>query len=355
MIAIFAEKIKLSLQIVKNLKENTSHKLKGAGAYEWWHFDCIDEDNEYSFVAKFLKGNPFSSKYSNNVKEHLNFPELKKPEMIDYTTLTFSLYFKNRLVYNISHDYERNHFKAESYEGEEKIYLEKNFFSFTERENKSFLNINLSSTDLDRKFKAEFVFNKKNENSVEEDQVKDLVKDHNGKHFWLPAASVCEVSGKFKFYVNFKRMKTEFNGFGYVDHHWGDEALFMNIQNWYWGRVVSNGYSLMFLNIDYFEKEQKPFKKLVIYNEGKVVKDLDEFKFEAKSKLSFSSLNFNKDIVITDEGFKLVCRNKTEIEDGFCVKRYLSDFELTLDGKKELSETKGISEFIFPKRFKKEV
>ena len=200
------------MQIVKNLKENTSHNLTGAGAYEWWHFDCIDEDNEYSFVVKFLRGNPFSNKYSAKVKEHLNFPELKRPEMVDYTSISLCLYFKNRIVYSINYDYERNFFKVENSNGEEKISLEKSFFNFVKIENKYYLNINLSSTDLDKKFKAEYVFTVKNE-IIETD--KEFVPDENEKHFWLPAAAVCEVSGKFKFYINFKRLKTEFNGLGY--------------------------------------------------------------------------------------------------------------------------------------------
>ncbi|MCB0726926.1 MAG: hypothetical protein KDD00_05645 [Ignavibacteriae bacterium] len=339
------------MQIVKNLKENTSHKLKGAGAYEWWHFDCIDEDNEYSFVAKFLTGNPFSNKYQANVKEHLNFPELKRPEMIDYTSLSFSLYLKGRIVYSINYDYERNYFKVESNNLEEKISLEKNFFIFKKMENTYFLNINLSSIDLDKKFKAEFTFTVKNENPCQDEILNNTTEE---KHFWLPAATVCEVTGKFKFYINFKRMKTEFNGFGYFDHHWGDEALFINIQNLYWGRVVSNEYSVMYCYIDYFDKDKKPFKKLVIYKDGKVETDLDEFNFDTKSKMSFSSLNINKEIAISSKDIKLVCRNKTKLEDDYSIGRYLSDFDLELKGKNVLKNIQGISENLSLKKFKKD-
>lgn len=340
------------MQIVKNLKENTSHKLTGAGAYEWWHFDCIDEDNEYSFVTKFLIGNPFSSKYTTDVKEHLNFPELKKPEMIDYTALSFYLYNKNRLIYSINYDYDRNFFKVESNSGEDKIILEKNFFNFVKLENKYYLNINLSTTDLEKKFKAEFVFTVKSENS---EQDSPFIQDQDEKHFWLPAAPVCEVSGKFKFYINFKRLKTEFNGFGYYDHHWGDEPLFVNIQNTYWGRVISDDYSLFYFYLDYFDKDKQPFKKLTIYKDGKIIRDLDEFNFETKSKMSFSALTFNKDIIISAEGVKMVCKNKTKLEEEYSISRYLSEFTLSLDDENVLKNNIGISEIISPKKFSIEV
>lgn len=339
------------MQIVKNLKENTSHKLTGAGAYEWWYFDCIDEDNEYSFTAKFITGNPFSVKYTESVKEHLNFPELKKPGMADFCALSFSLYFKNRIVYNINYDYARNDFRVESESGNEKVSLEKNSFNFVKNENKYYLNINLSTLDLDRKFKAEFVFTVVNDTSSQETD-KDEIPVQDEKHFWLPAASVCQVSGKFKFYVNFKRMKTEFNGFGYHDHHWGDEALFINIDSWYWGRVISENYSFIYFYIQYCDNTKKPFKKLVIYKNGRVEKELDEFNVKLNKKFNFSSLSFSKDIVISADGVKLICNNKTNLEEGHSFTRYLSLFELLLNGKSVLTNNTGISEYIIPKKFK---
>ena len=130
--------------------------------------------------------------------------------------------------------------------------------------------------------------------------------------------------------------------------------MFINIKNWNWGRVVYDNYSLLYLYIDYFDKGIKPFKKLTIYKEGKIEKDIDDFNFEIKNKMNFSSFNMNKEFVIETDGVKMVCRNRTKLEDEYSINRYLSDFELTLNGKSVLTNNLGISESFSLKKFVKE-
>ena len=79
------------MHVINDLKENRFHDIKDTGAYEWWYFDCIDEDNEYSFVAIFLVGNPFSPEYSERLKNHLKYPESEKPDPMDYCAVSFNL------------------------------------------------------------------------------------------------------------------------------------------------------------------------------------------------------------------------------------------------------------------------
>jgi len=146
------------LLVINDLRENRFHDIKDTGAYEWWYFDCIDEDNEYSFVAIFLVGNPFSPEYSERIKNHIKFPESEKPDPMDYCAVSFNLYFQDRVLYRILYEYENDMFKTEQERGNEKISIERNNFYFDRNENKYYLNINLPEPDSNNNFKAEFIF-----------------------------------------------------------------------------------------------------------------------------------------------------------------------------------------------------
>jgi len=336
------------LLVIKDLKENRYHDIKDTGAYEWWYFDCIDEDNEYSFVAIFLVGNPFSPEYSERIKNHLKYPESEKPDPMDHCAVSFNLYFQGRVLFRILYEYENDMFKTEQERGNEKISIERNNFYFDKTENKYYLNINLPEPDSNNNFKSEFIFTVKSDPAI----LKSTGSEKNSNHFWLPAANVCEVSGKFKFYKNYKRTKTEFTGHGYHDHNWGNEAMFQNIKDWYWGRVVTDNYSLVYFYILYNDEKRKPFKMLYIYKEGKLIYELNDFEIELKSKKNYWFLSFNKSLVIKTEDVKVICKNKDRIDNGPFYIRFISRFDLSIKDKKVLSDVPGFSEYIKPSRFK---
>ena len=336
------------MHVINDLKENTFHDIKDTGAYEWWYFDCIDEDNEYSFVAIFLTGNPFSPEYSEQLKNHLKFPDSDKPDPMDFCAISFNLYFQDRVLYRILYEYENGMFKTEQERGNEKISIERNNFYFDKNENKFYLNLNLPEPDSSNNFKSEFIFTVKSDPA----SVKNPGTEAGSKHFWLPAANVCEVSGKFKFYKNFKRTKTEFTGFGYHDHNWGNEAMFQNIKDWYWGRVVTDNYSLVYFYIIYNEEYRKPFKLLYVYKDGKLIKEFNEFDINLKRKKNYWFLSFSKSLIIKTDDIKMVCKNKEKMDNGPFYIRFLSRFDLFIKDEKVLSNETGFSEYIKPSRFK---
>lgn len=336
------------MQVITDLKENKFHDIKNAGAYEWWYFDCIDEDNEYSFVAIFLTGNPFSPEYSNRVKNHLKSPESVIPDPLDFCAISFNLYFQDRVLYRVLYEYEKDFFEIETGNGSEKINIDRSNFYFEKNENKFYLNINLPDSQISNQFKSEFVFTVKSDPA----ELKKDETDENNKHFWLPSANVCEVTGKVKFYRNFKRTKNEFTGYGYHDHNWGSEAMFQNIKDWYWGRAVTDNYSLVYFYILYNDEKRKPFNVLYIYKEGKLLYELNEFDTDLKNKKNYWFLNFNKSLTIEKGDVKMVCKNKEKIDNGPFYIRFISRFDLYIKDQKVLSQVTGFSEYINPKRLK---
>lgn len=336
------------MQVITDLEENKFHDLKTAGAYEWWYFDCIDEDNEYSFVAIFLTGNPFSPDYSNRIKNHLKSPESKIPDPLDFCAISFNLYFQDRVLYRVLYEYEKDFFNVETGDGSEKISIDRSNFYFEKSENKFYLNINLPDSKISNQFKSEFVFTVKSDPA----ELKKSQTAENNRHFWLPSANVCEVTGKVKFYRNFKRTKNEFVGYGYHDHNWGSEAMFENIKDWYWGRAVSDNYSLVYFYILYKDESRNPFNVLHIYKEGKLIKELNEFDTDLKNKKNYWLLKFNKSLTIEKDDIKMVCRNKEKIDNGPFYIRFISRFDLYIKDQKVINGITGFSEYINPQRLK---
>lgn len=336
------------MQVITDLKESKFHALKTPGAYEWWYFDCIDDDNEYSFVAIFLTGNPFSPDYSNRVKNHLKSPGSKIPDPMDFCAISFNLYFQDRVLYRVLYEYGKEFFKIDNVNGSEKISIDRSNFYFEKSENKFYLNINLPDSQLSNQFKSEFIFTVKSDLN----ELKSTEPTGNTGHFWRPAANVCEVTGKVKFYRNFKRTKNEFTGYGYHDHNWGSEAMFQNIKDWYWGRAVTDNYSLVYFCILYNDESCKPFNILYIYKEGKLIQQLEDFDSDLKNKKNYWFLKFSKNLTIKKDDIKMYCRNKEKIDNGPFYIRFISRFDLYIKDQKVLSDVTGFSEYIKPKRLK---
>ncbi len=48
---------------------------KPSGGYEWWYFDALSKDGNWSFVVIFYQGNPFSPEYIRNIKKNSTDPD----------------------------------------------------------------------------------------------------------------------------------------------------------------------------------------------------------------------------------------------------------------------------------------
>jgi len=316
------------LQIINEINENKWHDLREAGSYEWWYFDGIDNNKEYSFVTIFFAGNPFSPEYNIQTYNYLKFPESKKPDVQNFCAVSFNLYKKGKVLYRVLFEYQKNKFTVKNVNGADTFYFDKSSFYFDESAGTYHLNIYLSAPVNKNKFKAEFIFSVLSDAS----SVSKTPENQN-IHYWLPAAAVCKVNGKFKFYKNFKRKKTEFHGLGYHDHNWGRESLFQNIMDWYWGRIISGEYSIVYFYIIYKENQKAPFKKLLIFKNGELFAQKDDFKIRLKHKKNYWLLNYNRKIVIEADQFKLIGKNQTKIDNGPFYIRFLTKIDFYVEGK----------------------
>lgn len=335
------------MKLIREKTENVKHLIPGNGAYEWWYFDAIDENDEFSFTMMFITGNPFSPDYTEKVLLHKKDPEYKKPSMLGYSAVSFNLYLKERSVYSVFLEFS----EAEFIEFSDKkgIGIDKCSFVYHEESDKYFLIINIPESYTGTNFKAEFEFKVNADSALITDNALTIPEE---KHNWLPAAADCSVTGKIKLYNNQRRRKSEFTGRGYHDHHWGNEPLFESYSDWCRGRVISNEYSLLYYYIRYPDKNRKEFKKLILFKDKKLITEINDFSLKTNSSKNYLLLNYDSKISIESGDIMLNVVNKRKVENGPFYMRFLSDFDLTIKNEKIISNKTGFSEFIKPKRFK---
>ena len=60
------------MQIFSNPDRDISTPKSTPGSYEWWYFDAISADNQYSLAIIFYEGNPFSRRYMDAIERNEN-------------------------------------------------------------------------------------------------------------------------------------------------------------------------------------------------------------------------------------------------------------------------------------------
>ena len=51
------------MKITSNFAKDIRSVKKESGAYEWWYFDAVSDDDSVEIVVIFYEGNPFSRRY----------------------------------------------------------------------------------------------------------------------------------------------------------------------------------------------------------------------------------------------------------------------------------------------------
>ncbi len=327
--------------IITDLKENKYHLSNKPGC-EWWYFDGIDDDGDYSFFVTFYVGNPFSPEYNTIIDSALSGGSQKHPDPRDFCCVSIRLFLNGRELYVAMYEYKKNKFSIISDGATEKIFIDKSSFYFDNSLNKYFLNIHLLPADLDKKFKAEFTFSPK----LNSGKSIDAESTSEETFHLFPSASGCDFSGKFKFYKNFKRTKTDITGLGYHHHFWSLVPVSENIKDWHFARVISGEYSVIFLNVSYGKSGKADFRKIMIYKNSELIYDTNDFELKIKRSANYLLMLYPSSIRITFADVEIDISRSTILDSGPAHVNYISKSSLIIDKKKVLNRALGLSEFI---------
>ena len=297
------------------------------GSFEMWYFEALDNDEEYYFTARIFTRNPFS-------------PGEKKSGSNDSPELTcgirFYLYFQNRLIYDAVFDYKKDDLKTDYTDNIVRMLLERNSFYYDRLKNKYHLNINYSSQEFENKFKAEFEFTPVSDKLTFHENVNP---DNNSELFWFPVSPVNKVLAKIKFYKNYKRVKSIFEGKGYIEKSFGKVSPDLKHQTSYLGKFISDIYSFVFFVTEM--KEGKKFMKILVYKNNLLMLEKEEFDYTVKKTLFSSKI---KSLEIKSSDLKINLKNDINIESSEFGEKYISIIDVTYNDVNILKNVYGFFE-----------
>jgi len=217
-----------SMQVLLQGDHDHAHSelLELPGAYEWWYFDAVSDDREYSFVSIWFIGNPFSPYYRLSA---LNLDAYA----FDHSAVFFALYKKGALD---AYHFTRIPRRDINLDGHPlRMTFGPNILTRTAQGWRLILNDengNRRRLAADLLVQPPFAANPASE-------VNDAGILGDDGHFWQPAMPYCRVSGHISRigYIGVASEDLSFSGVGYQDHNWGKLPFKGDTREWYWARL----------------------------------------------------------------------------------------------------------------------
>ncbi|MDZ7807070.1 MAG: hypothetical protein U5K71_08130 [Gracilimonas sp.] len=319
------------MNITTDLDQVSPDNGKPPEGYEWWYFDGISHDGEFSFVIIFYHENPFSTK---KIKELQSEPA----EIKSHPAISVSLYRNSKPVYYSFLEYDDKAFKWDPEQLSLKV--EKNSFQYDLKKDRFTYEMKLDqSLPSGHSLKGSISGSGPlPEKTLLESKSKD-------RHLWnliLPS-----LQFKTNLRLNGKDGEEEIisEGIGYHDHNIGYEPMKESFKDWYWGRYHFRGFTLIYYLMEKHDNRQ--FEAWLIDSENqRVIEYLSEAELDYKASNVFGLRSARKiDLKSPQVAVNIILRDK--IDDGPFYQRFIGDSIIKYKG--QIHAAQGISEYIYPK------
>jgi len=216
------------MRIDNGYKEDLARDKPDPGSYEWWYFDGLSLQGEYSFVIIFYEGNPFSSRYLNALTGRAPGSQLAH----DYPAISISVYRSGIPVYYGFREVkpEQARFSRQEAKGQ----VEECFFHGEEYNNTLTYTVILTQTlPGGDEISGHLKFHSPAFTASLDDPVNRA--ENHFRHRWGLIQPVADVDGLITI-SGYKNETIRFSGKGYHDHNVGSEPMENSFDEWYWGR-----------------------------------------------------------------------------------------------------------------------
>ncbi|MBO6535738.1 MAG: hypothetical protein JJ966_05905 [Balneolaceae bacterium] len=301
-------------------------------SYEWWYFDALSADKEWSMVIIFYQGNPFSGNY-------IEGSYSKDPEQ--YPAISISVYKQGKAEYYSFLEFPASKFL---WDEEEDIHCSIGGCAFrrTVLADTVEYELNLNQT-LDSGHsisgKLKFIGNRTKSSLIQSESPTD-------KHAWNLLLPRSKVVGSVKIAGKTDTYHIGFHGNGYHDHNIGFEPMSKSFKDWYWGRVHFKDYTLIYYIMN-GHKDKQHQAWLISNDNQEIAGHLDVIEL-SKLKKNWLGLESYRDIKLSGVLGTVQIRQNSIIDNGPFYQRFLAEAEFNDVNGKEIKT--GISEYIHPKR-----
>ncbi len=331
------------MKIISDHTEDTRTVPHYSGGYEWWYFDGISDNGEYSFVIIFYEGNPFSLRYIHALDR------VEGPVPSEYPAISIAVYEDSQPVYYSFTEFEKENcvFKEDRIFAEIGPHKMKGIVQGDKLQYTLQLNEQLPSSDS---IEAQLRFEGKIPRQLfGENEKKE--KQSRINHQWNLVLPRARVNGYITLSAgdkNTPRRTIEFNGTGYHDHNIGSEPMRNSFEDWYWGRFHFN-YATLVYYIMNCEKEQQYEAWLIDRQNNQVLTAFDEINVYDQSYSLFGLSTAHK-LTFQSKGIEVRVQQSDKKDNGPFYQRYGSRAYLSIPDEEILESKKGISEYIKPNR-----
>lgn len=319
------------MNISTDHSEDQPFNNKPSGGYEWWYFDAISEDREWSFVVIFYIGNPFSPKYIRDINRKSSKPD-------DYPAVSISVYNNTKTEFYGFEEYE-----SADLEWDELGTLKIGANTFTKKVNDNELVYELHidqqlASSHSVKGNLTFKSNKSNPSLI--------VNTTEGveKHFWNLVQPKAMVEGSLKIIGKRGEHHVQFKGSGYHDHNVGLEPMKDDFIDWYWGRLHFKDSTLIYYVMN--RKNEKQYQAWLISKDNQEVIDRFDAVDIEDIRSSIFGIRSGRKIILRSQHSVVTLQASSILDSGPFYQRFYTKGILKRKDKLDVAE--GITEYIYP-------
>jgi carotenoid 1,2-hydratase len=339
------------MNLLSGVEQDFHRPQKSPGAYEWWHFDGLDDHSGYSFSAQFYAGNPLSPFYQQTLKRYLQetqsplvkSPTAAPPQPLDFCGVVFRVFKKGALVDEFLQEFTPGQLKAS--EEQAALLLGPNRFHFDAAGDPPGYTVTLQGkVSKDRSLRARFFFIPEMTPPFPMESIESLPT-----HSWVLAAPRCRVEGTLQWCDPEGEVLSEipWAGFGYHDHHFGTVPLDRFLRAWHWGHAFLGSKTVIYSYQEPLAADEKP-KGLWMTLDKAEFKVWDAAFEPSKKRWNFFALPYVKALGFTDfDAFKVL--HRTILSDGPASLMFEDEVTWEKDG--AALTAVGLSQYLYPPRF----
>lgn len=309
------------------------------GGYEWWYFDAVSTDGQYSLVVIFYEGNPFSTRYITALEKQQANPVMPA----DYPAVSISVYENGQTIYYSFTEFDPTDCRF----SETRPRLKVGPHEMTLRAKNGELQYMLS---LDEQLpggdglQAKLTFKSNRQANLFENE-----ETSGGGHQWNLVQPRAAVKGEIRLSEEGNHRQTiAFSGNGYHDHNTGREPLREEFDDWYWGRFHFESTTLIYYLMNGKEHRQQRAWLIGRKGEGSPMA-FNDIRLSDKSRSIFGLRSAHR-LQLGSEAASVRVQQSRVVDNGPFYQRFLSEAFLHLPQQDKLESQVGITEYIRPDR-----
>lgn len=310
-----------------------------SGGYEWWYFDAISSDDQYSLVVIFYEGNPFSTRYNKMI-----LSENSNPYPSAFPAVSISIYEDGSPIYYSFTEFDS--LACTFDENEPNLKVGPHHMETASSEGRLVYKLRLRETlPSADKIDAAIVFDSPRNTISFPDNQTDKTTGHHWNLVQPQAVVKADIRLESK---NEEPRGIHFEGTGYHDHNTGQEPMRNEFSDWYWGRFHFDYGTLVYYIMN--RKGGRQHRAWLFGKDNKrIVNTLDNIELEDEGFTLFG-LKTARKLRLKSEDIEIHVQQSRLLDNGPFYQRYQSDAFLSISKANRVDSQTGITEYIKPGR-----